>query len=289
MFSFIHAAGIAGESGKLVGQTAYIKATNAAERDHFGSAVAVDGDLLVVGAPREATAAAGVNGDPGADGPSNLGAAYVYRLVAGTWIEEAYIKPPAGALEGQFGAAVGLSGNTIVIGSWEVSLPGGGAGRAYVYTIEGGTWQLEALLEPSQLQGGQRFGASVAISGDTIAIGADGERGASVGINGDQSDQSERNSGAVYVFERSAGAWQQTAYVKPSDNERSNYFGQSVALDGEIMVVGAPQGQRETIVLFAQFPIVAVGKAYIFERVSGVCENSRSSSPKIPVIRTCSG
>ena len=88
-----------------------------------------------------------------------------------------------------------------------------------------------------------RFGLSVALAadGNTLAVGATAEGSRATGINGDQSDRSAANSGAVYVFTRSDGIWTQQAYVKASNTDASDQFGASVALaaDGNTLAVGA--------------------------------------------------
>ena len=83
------------------------------------------------------------------------------------------------------------------------------------------------------------FGASVAISGDTVVVGAHWEDSNATGVNGNQSDNSAANSGAAYVFIRSGTTWSQQAYLKASNTEAGDGFGHSVAISGDTVVVGA--------------------------------------------------
>jgi hypothetical protein len=110
--------------------------------------------------------------------------------------------------------------------------PPTGTGAAYVFTRSGTAWTQRAILNPSGLNVGDRFGVAVAVSGDgnTIAIGADGDSGVASA------------SGAVYVFVCSAGAWSQQAYIKASNAGAGDQFGANVSLsaDGNTLAVGAP-------------------------------------------------
>jgi hypothetical protein len=83
------------------------------------------------------------------------------------------------------------------------------------------------------------FGTSVALSGDLLAVGASAERSAATGVNGNQTDNTTSDAGAVYVFSRTGTTWVQQAYVKAS-NPGGNKFGFGVALSGDTLVVGGP-------------------------------------------------
>jgi hypothetical protein len=111
----------------------------------------------------------------------------------------------------------------------------------YVFIRSGSTWLQQAYVKPSNTEGGDFFGGSVALSadGNTLAVGAVGEDSNAIGVNGNQADNSSSGAGAVYVFSRSGSAWVQQAYVKASNT--GGYFGDSVALsaDGNTLAVGA--------------------------------------------------
>jgi hypothetical protein len=85
----------------------------------------------------------------------------------------------------------------------------------------------------------------VSTSGDTIVVGADYESSNATGVNGDPNNNDARESGAAYVFVRSAGAtWTQEAYLKASNAEAKDHFGRSVSISGDTIVVGAPGDLR---------------------------------------------
>ena len=150
-----------------------------------------------------------------------------------------------------FGASVAISGDTIVVGSLgedssATDVNGNAsnndasfAGAAYVFVREGGTWTERAYLKASNAEPFDRFGESVAISEDTIVVCAPGEDGAEAGIDGDQTSNDTPGSGAAYLFERNAGTWTQTAYLKASNVEAIDRFGVGLAVAEDTIAVGA--------------------------------------------------
>jgi len=97
-----------------------------------------------------------------------------------------------------------------------------------------------AYVKASNTDADDYFGSRVAISGDTLVVGAPGEASSATGINGDQTDNSASASGAVYVFIRDGDSWTQQAYLKASTTTARNGFGNALAIDGDTIVVGAP-------------------------------------------------
>ena len=232
-------------------QEAYVKASNAESPDNFGWALAISGDTLVVGAPAEFSASTGVDGDQSDNSLQGCGAAYVFVREAGLWVQQAYLKGPTAARNEDFGFSVAISGDTVVIGARREDSNAKGvdgnpfdntasdAGAAYVFVRTGSTWSQQAYLKASNTEAFDRFGGSVAIAGDTIAVGAIGEDSFSPGVNGGEDDNSFSSSGAAYVFVRSGTTWTQQAYVKASEPQSSDAFGAVVALDGNTLVVSA--------------------------------------------------
>jgi hypothetical protein len=233
-------------------QEVYLKAADRSSWDGFGTALAVSGNLAVVGASKENSAACGVDGNALNESSLGSGAAYVYARQDGIWVQQAYLKASnTGDYDG-FGSAVAISGETIVIGAMlEDSASGGidgnqadntatAAGAAYVFVKENGAWIQQAYLKAAEPHEWDLFGAAVAISGDTIVIGANREDSAATGVNGNAADQSASRAGAAYVFTRSSGTWSQQAYLKASDTAANAEFGSAVGIAGDAVVVGAP-------------------------------------------------
>lgn len=233
-----------------IAQQAYLKASNTGADDHFGSAVAIDGDTLVVGAPNEDSGSSGVNGNQSDNSGNDVGTVYVFVRSGGIWTQQAYLKASNPDDLDTFGTSVAISGNTIVVGAQGEDSNATGvngnqsddsvaqAGAAYVFVRSGTTWTQQAYLKPSTT-GFNNFGNTVAIDGDTIAIGAEGEDSASTGINGSEVGTGAPSSGAVYVFTRSGTTWSQQAYIKSSNSQSGDQFGNSVALSHDTLAVGA--------------------------------------------------
>jgi FG-GAP repeat protein len=243
-------------TGTTWSQQAYLKASNTDASDRFGVSVALSGDTLAVGADGEASGAVGVNPPGQADNSVNYaGAVYVFVRTGTMWTQQAYLKASNTDAFDFFGASVALSGDTLAVGaanedSGTVGVnPANGqadnsasdAGAVYVFVRTGTTWTQQAYLKASNTGAGDVFGRSVALSGDTLAVGATGEASGAVGVNpaGGQADNSADNAGAVYVFVRTGTTWTQQAYLKASNTEAQDIFGDSIALSGDTLAVGA--------------------------------------------------
>jgi hypothetical protein len=247
---FSGAAYVFMRSGNTWSQQAYLKASNAGEDDGFGSSVAIAGDTAVIGAWGENSGAIGVNGDQSDNSTIASGAAYVFTRSGNTWSQQAYLKASNTEKFDFFGESVSIADNTIVVGAWgedssAIGVNGNqsdnstiASGAAYVFTRSGNTWSQQAYLKASNTEDRHFFGSSVAITGNTIVIGASHESSNATGIDGNQSDNSAFGAGAVYVFSRSDSAWSQQAYLKASNTE-DDEFGSSVAISGDTVVVGA--------------------------------------------------
>jgi hypothetical protein len=223
-----------------------LTASDAEDNDRFGASVAISGDIVVVGAYLEA-----------GEG-SNRGAAYVFERRGGGadgWVELQKLTASDAEDDDRFGCAVAVSGDTIVVGAWSEDGEGTDRGAAYVFERKSGSglWAEAKKLTASDAEDGDGFGGgrSVAISGDTVVVGAGSEDGSGDG------------RGAAYVFERDsggAGNWGEVKKLTASDAEDGDWFGGSVAADGDTIVVGAS---------YEDGMGVDLGAAYIFERDSG--------------------
>ena len=218
----------------------------------LGVSTALEGDTAVVGAP--------------GGGVFSSGEAFVYRRSGSSWSLEDILSPPAPAFVGTAGTDVALSGNTIVLGA-----PGeaGAAGQAHVYVRSGSTWSFQATLAASNADPGDFFGQSVAISGNTIVVGAPFEASDADGIGGTQGSNTAPNAGAAYVFTRSGTSWSQQAYLKASVSDAMDMFGWATTIDGETIVVGAHFEQSTATGVNGDdtnngFP--GAGAAYVFTR-----------------------
>lgn len=231
-----------------------MKASNAGMNDQFGYAgagVALAGDTLVVGAPGEDSSAKAVDGDQG-DGldptPGNpqdgfdSGAAYVFWRYGSGWAQQAYLKSSDTAPYDLFGRAVAVSGDTVVVSAQGTDGKQEGVpyeGAVYVFVRDDGKWSRQARLEASNARYKTHFGTSVAISGDTLIVGAIGDGSAAGGVNGDPTDESALNAGAAYVFRRDGTKWSQQACLKAPAPREFDEFGIAVAISGDTAVVGA--------------------------------------------------
>ena len=113
-------------------------------------------------------------------------------------------------------------------------------GAVYVFTRAAGVWSQQAYLKASNTGTYRWFGGSVALSGDSLVVGATGDASSATGVNGDQADEGAWASGAAYLFTRVAGVWSQQAYLKASNTEFDDKFGAAVAISGDTVAVGAP-------------------------------------------------
>jgi len=217
-------------------ESAKLLALDGASGDDFGASVAVSGTFAVVGAPEDD------------DAGSSSGAAYVFSFDGSSWTQQQ--KLTASDAEGgdDYGFAVAISGNTIVVGSpRDDTIAGSRAGSAYVYTFDGGTWGSEAHLFASDPGADDRFGYSVAIDGDTILAGAI------------QWDGTVGNAGAGYVFVGSGLAWAEQDKLTAGEPSGTNpQMGHSASLDGDVAVLGAWQDAPDGM--------FSVGAAHAFRR-----------------------
>jgi hypothetical protein len=243
----------------------------------FGAAVAIDGDTVVVGA-------------------AYVGMVYVFVRTGGVWSQQAAIQTPVQEAYPSFASSVAISGDTLAVGDSHDSscdtgvsaAPDGTtgclySGATYVYVRSGTTWSLQAYVKASYAVMGNdaqaNFGASVALSADTLAVGAPNEGSCANGVNGDPTNTAcavgaAYPAGAAYVFTRSGTTWSQQAYVKASNTfdsvtstQIAELFGTSVSLSGNTLAVGAPQEQGCSPGVDGDptaFGCYAAGAAYVF-------------------------
>ncbi|MBI4750747.1 MAG: FG-GAP repeat protein [Acidobacteria bacterium] len=207
-------------SGTTWAQQQKLTASDGAANDNFGQSVAINSNTVVVGANLD---------DVGASG--NRGSAYVFVRTGTIWTQQQQLTAAGGADNDQFGSSVAISGDTVVVGAFQVDVSGRfDQGSAYVFVRSGTTWSQQQQLTASDGAGADLFGVSVAISGETVVVGAP------------QADVSGRSSqGAAYVFVRSGTVWSQQQKLTASDGAANDDFGRSVAISGETVVAGSRQ------------------------------------------------
>ncbi len=212
-----------------------LTASDGADGDKFGSAVAVDGGTAVVGAPQHDGT------DTGGNAITNSGAAYVFTRdpLSGEWSQPIKLTASDGDTSDEFGYSVAVHGNTIVVGARQLDYQSGGQivsrpGAAYVFTRPDGGWiatSTAAKLTADDGVNGDLFGYSVAVHESTIVVGAYFHK-----VGG------KTKAGAAYVFTKPAGGWASTstaAKLTASDGAGFDYFGHSVAVHGGTIVIGA--------------------------------------------------
>jgi hypothetical protein len=249
-------------SGTTWSQQAYLKASNAQPFSRFGWSVDMSDDTIVVGA--------------------NLAsAAYVFVRTGTAWSEQAHLQASNSDAGDFFGTAVAICGDTIVVSATGEDSNATGvdgdesdnsaekSGAAYIFVRSGATWSQQSYLKASNPSQYDEFGGSVSVSGDVVVVGAAYEDGSATGVNGLQDDGAS-NAGAAYVFVRSGANWGLRAYLKASNTDAQDWFGNSVAVFGSTILVGAPNewGPSSGIdgpqgnAVWAQLS----GAAYVFER-----------------------
>ena len=218
--------------------------------------------------------------------------------------QEAYLKASNSDELDQFGGSVAISGDTIVVGAFgedsEANGIGGdqmdnsasSVGAVYVFVRSGDMWSQEAYLKASNSDESDLFGESVAISGDTIVVGARGEDSGANGVNGDETDNSASLAGAAYVFVRNGSTWSQQAYLKASNSEAFDRFGNSVTISGDTLVVGQ---LMKTVARLASMVTKWTIRRLVPEQSMSLCgmgvfgAKQHTSRPQILMNWTCSG
>jgi len=186
--------------------------------DRFGHSVSASGDTVVVGAPFDNTTL-------GAD----AGSAYVFVRSGGIWTLQQKLAPPAGAGDDSFGLAVSVSGDTVAVGAPNHDSPVVNGGAVFVFVRSGTAWAPQQTLVAAAGGLAEAFGLSVAVSGDTVVVGAPFDD-TPAGVN----------AGSASVFVRSGATWTLQQQLLASDAAAGDEFGYSVAVDGSTAVVGAP-------------------------------------------------
>lgn len=256
-------------SGGMWVQQQKLTASDGVPEDSFGNTVAVDGSTILVGAY-----AATVGGN------SAQGAVYVFSLQGGTWEQTQKLTAAEGAANDLFGNGVGIRNDVAVVGSLETVTGHSQTGAAYVFAQSGGVWtQVQKLNDPAPSNSAS-FGQAFALDDTTLLVGAIGQNvggtmsgavyvfaqaggvwtqtqelspndgqllglfGISLGLDGGRALIGARqfnDIGKAYLFTADGGVWTQADQFSASDGHENDLFGMSVALRGNVALVGAPQ------------------------------------------------
>lgn len=200
-------------------EQAKLVASEAASGDEFGSAVAIQGDTIFVGAHNDDVE----NRD--------TGSVHVFRTVDGDWIQNAIISPSDARAGDRLGSAISVHDDVLALGA-RLNIRRNAETRAvissgatYIYRLVGDSWQEEAKLITRDTKIRDRTGWSVFTNGRQVLMGSPGQG------NG---------VGAAYLFELTDGTWVETMKYVASDGALGHALGSSVALSGSSAIVGAP-------------------------------------------------
>ena len=206
----------------------------------FGNSVAISNNIAIVGAYFA-----------GAEGGQYAGSAYIFQFENGYWIEKQKLQPSDLHHGDNFGYAVGISGNVVIIGARLANSHSDQyVGSAYIFQLENNQWVQKQKLQPADLQRGDNFGTAVAISNDVAIVGA---RFANA--------EGGQYAGSAYIFQLENDQWVQKQKLQPADLKQGDNFGNSVAIKGDIAIIGADGVDAEGR--------VDTGTAYIFQFENG--------------------
>jgi hypothetical protein len=185
--------------------------------DEFGFSVAVEGEVVVVGAP-------------GDDGDAvNAGAAFVYERVGTAWSFVARLESPYPEELAEFGRSVAISSNRIVVGAYREDSGETDSGAVHVFERQGGVWSATARIVPSIPEPTSEFGCAVSVSGGDLAIGA--QRGTYAG---------NLAGGASLFRQATPTTWMEVARISSPTSQSSEFAGAAVAISGGRLAMGAP-------------------------------------------------
>lgn len=256
------AASVHRRSGTAWPLEARLVADDGVQGNSFGAAVALSGDTAVVGDPRN-------NGQ--------YGAAYVFVRTGTTWTQQAKLVAPGGSFGDHFGAAVAVSGDTVIVGAPDETTNDDGA--AYVFERTGTTW---AQTQKITANNSSKLGSTIAISGPTALIStrvyersggmwtfqallgkpsAPIGYGAATALGKDVALVSApfENGGSTHVFTRSGTTWTEALIVAPGAANGTDQIGQSVALSGSTVILGASRDDAQGMDSGAAYAFVIQG------------------------------
>ena len=199
-------------------EQAKLHASDAYGNDNFGSAIAVDGNHLFIGAYMD---------DENLS--TNSGSVYYFTFDGTQWTEKAklYAGDPNG--NDNFGNAIAVDGNHLFIGAlMDDDNLSTNSGSVYYFSYDGSNWTEQAKLHASDANGNDNFGNAIAVDGNHLFIGAYMD-----------DENLSTNSGSVYYFSYDGNNWTEQVKLNASDAEGNDIFGSSIAVDGNNLFIGA--------------------------------------------------
>jgi len=234
--------------------------------DMAGQSLSISNQRIAVG-----DVGAMVLNDPGLE----PGVVRILERVGGQWLVVQEINSPAPDAADAFGQSVSLSGDLLAVGvpgeDSSATLVNGDAtnndsldsGAVYLFTRDEGEWPVAAYLKAEVVDGGDRFGSSVALGSTLLVIGAPGEASSATVVQGNAFDNSLAQAGAAYLFGRTNLGFEQISYLKAFNTRAGDRFGSAVALDRTTVVIGAPGQDGVTSSLSS----IDSGAVYVFGTV----------------------
>ncbi|CAN5456351.1 hypothetical protein BH10ACI1_BH10ACI1_13220 [soil metagenome] len=218
----------AGVPGLSMFQQAELIDSGGTQDARFGDSVAISGDTAIIGDYKDQYLNIG------------LGEVYIFHRSGTTWTEQQRFTSPAGKNTDLFDFSVAISGDTVIVGAPGTEVGNISAGAAYIFARTGTVWNLKKKLQPEYELPSAQFGGSVDIWGYTAVIGA---------------KATNNSQGSVYIFEFDGNTWVQQAILTASDGDQDDYFGSSVSINYNTVVIGAPGKDSYK------------GAVYIFQRI----------------------
>ncbi len=204
--------------------------------DDFGSAVAIDGPLIAIGAPRDD------------EGATDAGSVAIFALRDGAWQPDGELRAPDPSIADWFGSAVAVRGEWIAVGAYGADPRGEKSGAVYLFRRGEVGWALHMKLAPRDLKAGDWFGFALALESDWLAVGAP------------RDDSAAESGGSVRLFERRGDEWTEARKLLPARGSLTAWFGYAIAIDRDRLLVGAPGDDTGA---------ESAGRATLFERREG--------------------
>ncbi len=267
-------------------QEAYLKPSNAGTTDSFGSAVAIDGDTIVVGARLEdsnTTTVWGNGSAPQDNNAQNSGGAYVFQFLNGQWTQTMFLKAKNSESEDQFGASISISGDLIAVGApfedssqttisnfpanIDVNNSAANRGAVYIFRKSGESiWWMTTYIKPSSTNT-HLFGRAVSISGNRLAVGSKG-------------------GNSVHLFKRVNGYWHPDTVLQ-GQFWSTVWEGHGLKLAGNRLVIGAPHDNNENFGIFQGNTPYSGGSSgggagYVYSLNNGIWSQEAFIHPETP-------